>query len=67
MVRKDKLSHEGFERLVEKALATLPEVFQSYLENVVVVIEDEPPDDMPNVMGLYEDVPLWNAHWNTSK
>ena len=67
MIRNDKLFHEGFERLVEKALSTLPEEFQSYLENVVVVIEDEPPDDMPNVMGLYEDVPLWNAHWNTSK
>jgi len=31
----------------------LPEKFQSYLENVVVIIEDEPPDDMPDVMGLY--------------
>jgi len=58
MVRKDKLSHEGVERLVEKALATLLEEFQSYLENVVVIIEDEPPDDMPDVMGLYEGVPL---------
>ena len=58
MVRKDELSHEGFERLVEKALATLPEEFQSYLENVAVIIEEEPPDDMPDVMGLYEGVPL---------
>ena len=58
MVRNDSLSHQRFERLVEKALATLPEEFQSYLENVAVVIEDEPPDDMPDVMGLYEGVPL---------
>ena len=58
MVRKDKLSHEGVERLVEKALATLLEEFQSYLESVVVIIEDEPPDDMPDAMGLYEGVPL---------
>ncbi|OGO21824.1 MAG: hypothetical protein A2Z28_08145 [Chloroflexi bacterium RBG_16_51_9] len=58
MVRKDELSHEGFERLVEKALAALPKEFQSYLENVAVVIEDEPPDDIPDVMGLYEGVPL---------
>lgn len=58
MVRRDRLSHEEFEDLVEKALATLPEEFQEYLENVVVIIEDEPPDDMPGLMGLYEGVPL---------
>ena len=58
MVRKDKLSHKEFEHLVEKALVALPEEFQCYLENVAVVIENEPPDDMPDVMGLYEGVPL---------
>lgn len=58
MARKDELSHEGFTRLVERALATLPGEFQRYLENVAIVIEDEPPDDMPGVMGLYEGVPL---------
>ena len=65
MVRKDELSHEEFERLVEKALAALPKEFQSYLENVAVVIEDEPPDDMPDVLGLYEGVPLVEAQWMT--
>ena len=58
MVRKGKLSHKEFEHLVEKALNALPEEFQRYLENVAVVIADEPPDDMPDVMGLYEGVPL---------
>ena len=58
MVRNDSLSHQRFERLVEKALATLPEEFQRYLENVAVVIENDPPDDMPDVMGVYEGVPL---------
>ena len=58
MVRNDSLSHQRFERLVEKALATLPEEFQRYLENAAVVIENDPPDDMPDVMGVYEGVPL---------
>ncbi len=49
---------KNFERLVEKALATIPEEFRAFMENVVVVIEDEPPDDMPDIMGLYEGVPL---------
>ncbi len=49
---------QNFERLVEKALATIPEEFRAFLENMVVVIEAEPPDDMPDIMGLYEGVPL---------
>ena len=58
MVRRGSLSRQRFERMVRKALATLPEEFQSRLENVAVVIEDEPPEDMPDTMGLYEGVPL---------
>lgn len=58
MTRRDRLTLEEFERLVEKALISLPEEFQDYLENVAIVIEDEPPDDMPDLMGLYEGVPL---------
>ena len=58
MVRKGNLPNRRFERLVKRAMATIPEEFQGFLENVVVVIEDEPPDDMPDTMGLYEGVPL---------
>ncbi len=58
MARKDELSYKEFESLVAKALTTIPKEFRDYLENVVVMIEDEPPDDMPDVMGLYEGVPL---------
>ncbi len=58
MVREDKLSHKEFESLVAKALASIPKDFRNFLENVAVMIEDEPPEDMPDVMGLYEGVPL---------
>ncbi len=53
-----KLSHRRFERLVARALSRLPEEFKSRLDNVAVLIEDEPPEDMPNTLGLYEGVPL---------
>jgi predicted Zn-dependent protease with MMP-like domain len=56
--RRASLSHRRFERLVRKVLAMLPEEFQAKLENVVVVIEEEPPEDMPDVMGLYEGISL---------
>jgi len=58
MVRRGSLSLRRFERLVRKALAGLPEEFRSRLENVVVLIEEEPPEDMPETLGLYEGVPL---------
>jgi predicted Zn-dependent protease with MMP-like domain len=34
-----------FERLVEEALASLPPQFAELLENIVVVVEDEPSED----------------------
>jgi predicted Zn-dependent protease with MMP-like domain len=58
MTRTVRLSRRRFERLVAKALANLPEEFQSRLENVVALIEDEPPEDMRGTLGLYEGVPL---------
>ena len=58
MTRTVRLSRGRFERLVAKALASLPEEFQSRLENVVVLVEDEPPGDMLGTLGLYEGVPL---------
>jgi predicted Zn-dependent protease with MMP-like domain len=58
MARRITLSHQRFEYLVGKVLSGLPEEFQSRLENVALFIEDEPPADMPDILGLYEGVPL---------
>ena len=58
MTKTTRLSRGRFERLVAKAFASLPEEFQSRLENVAVIIEDEPPEDMPDTLGLYEGIPL---------
>ena len=56
--KKDTLSLRSFEHLVKKALESLSDEFHRYLENVVVVIEEEPTDDMPDLLGLYEGIPL---------
>jgi len=53
-----KLSKKEFERLVAKALATLPEEFVERLDNILMFIEDEPPKDMADTLGLYDGVPL---------
>jgi predicted Zn-dependent protease with MMP-like domain len=56
-----------FARLVEDALAAIPEEFTARLENVAVVIEDEPSpallrdlgmDPADTLYGLYEGTPL---------
>lgn len=39
------LSRTEFEQLVEEALAKLPERFAKLLENIAIVVEEEPSDD----------------------
>ncbi len=66
--------HLRFERLVERALAGIPMPFAAALDEIAIVIEDEPsaeqrrtndlgPDD--TLYGLYEGVPKteWAADW----
>ena len=47
-----------FEELVAEAVASLPDWVQERLENVEVIVEDDPPEDEPQLLGLYEGVPL---------
>ena len=50
---------------MEKALAGLPEAAQRLLDNVAIVIEDEPPDSDADLYGLYEGTALteYAADW----
>jgi predicted Zn-dependent protease with MMP-like domain len=63
-----------FERLVDRALARIPEPFRQVLAEVAIVIEDEPTDEQlddngvgpgQTLYGLYEGVPRteWGADW----
>jgi predicted Zn-dependent protease with MMP-like domain len=49
---------ERFEELTADALDGLPEWVRERLENVDVLIADGPPPDQPNLLGLYEGIPL---------
>ncbi len=74
--RSRSTHHHPFEALVELALGSIPEPFASALEEVAIVIADEPspeqireneiePDE--SLYGLYEGVPRteWGADWAT--
>jgi predicted Zn-dependent protease with MMP-like domain len=58
MKKSIKLSLAEFETLVEATLNTLPEQFSAYLDNISIVVEEEPPVGMADTMGLYEGIPL---------
>jgi predicted Zn-dependent protease with MMP-like domain len=51
-----ELTREAFESLAAEALDEIPEPFSSMLDNVQVVVEDEPPGD-EDLLGLYEGIP----------
>ncbi|HEV3475312.1 MAG TPA: metallopeptidase family protein [Actinomycetota bacterium] len=49
---------QRFERLVAEAIDQLPAWVHERLDNVDVLVEDEPPPDEPGLLGVYEGIPL---------
>ena len=52
------MSREAFEDAVRDALDLIPAELAAQMDNVVVLVEDDPPDDDPDLLGLYEGVAL---------
>jgi predicted Zn-dependent protease with MMP-like domain len=52
------MSRREFEGLVADALDAIPSELASLMSNVVVLVEDEPPEEDPHLLGVYEGVPL---------
>ncbi len=53
-----ELDDAVFDSLVDDALAQIPEQLLGLIDNAMLLIEDEPPGDEPDLLGLYEGVPL---------
>ncbi len=50
---------ERFDLLVDQALDGIPDELARLVRNVVVLVEDEPPEDEPDdLLGLYDGVAL---------
>jgi predicted Zn-dependent protease with MMP-like domain len=71
---RPRAHHDRFDRVVDRAVASIPEPFRSALDEIALVIADEPtpeqlrenemgPDE--TLYGLYEGVPLdeWGGDW----
>jgi len=52
------MTRETFEELVSQALDRIPPELTRVMDNVAVFVEDEPPADDPDLLGLYEGTPL---------
>lgn len=50
------MTRAAFERMVEDALAQVPAAFRMRMRNIILTVEDEPPQ--PGLLGLYEGRPL---------
>jgi len=66
------MTRSQFLALVDEALATIPDDFQTAMKNIAIVVEDEPsaaqlesvdiePPD--TLLGLYEGTPLTERQW----
>jgi predicted Zn-dependent protease with MMP-like domain len=53
-----EMSRDRFEELVGAALDEVPEELAALVDNVVVLVEDEPPEDDPDLLGYYDGTPL---------
>lgn len=63
MGRRDPISSEAFERLVQQALADLPPPYAKLMESIAVMVEEEPPEEVlqdldldsgDDLLGLYQ-------------
>jgi predicted Zn-dependent protease with MMP-like domain len=64
-----RISRQEFEKCVDEALTRVPGQFRKYLENIVIVVEEEPSDedydetDMPDdedLFGIFRGVPYFD-------
>ena len=53
-----KVSRKRFEELVVEALDGLPDWVVERMENVEIMVIDEPPPGEPGLLGRYEGIPL---------
>jgi predicted Zn-dependent protease with MMP-like domain len=67
------MTRARFEQLVAEAIRTIPPRFRDELTNIAVIVEDEPPDELLDDMGieppdtlfgLYQGTPLTARSWD---
>jgi predicted Zn-dependent protease with MMP-like domain len=70
-----RISRREFEQLVEQALGELPERFAALLENIAIVVEEEPSaDDLgvldegaDELLGIYRGTPMTERSYDSMR
>ena len=57
-VRVIDMTAERFEALVAASLDEVPAELSHLIDNCVVLVEDDPPEGEPDLLGLYDGTPL---------
>ncbi|UWP87748.1 metallopeptidase family protein [Dactylosporangium fulvum] len=60
------MSKERFEDLVGEALDEVPPELLDLMDNVVILVVDDPPPGEPDLLGLYEGHALTERGWDYS-
>ena len=61
-----RMGRERFEELVGDALDAVPAQLLDLLDNVVILVEDDPPPEDPDLLGVYEGHALTERGWDYS-
>ena len=65
--RPPAISDEEFEKLVRQAVARLPRTYRRYLDNIAVVVEEEPSRDVLDEMELESEDDLLGLYTGTAE
>ena len=67
------MTRRAFERLVDEAIASIPRRFRAAMQNLAIVVEDEPSPELlaemeiappDTLLGLYQGTPLTERSWD---
>jgi len=59
-----EMARARFEELVGDALDEVPPELMRLLDNVVILVQDDPPAGEPSLLGLYEGYALTDRGWD---
>ena len=59
-----EMARKRFEELVGDALDEVPRELLDLMDNVVILVEDDPPPNEPGLLGLYEGYALTDRGWS---
>jgi predicted Zn-dependent protease with MMP-like domain len=58
-----KISNKEFDRVVQQAVARIPEEIRRHLDNILITVQKRPSPEMLDEMGYPPDEPLLGIYW----